>query len=102
MQKAMSKSNKGNEAKYIVLPVYVVNIGLLYTFLLTSGLIIAWVTIYRHEGSIKELKQMLNERDTEKQKHIETEMGVKGDLGKPDADLPGDEKKKVNVFVIDH
>ena len=86
MQKAMSKSNKGNEAKYIVLPVYVVNIGLLYTFLLTSGLIIAWVTIYRPE----------------KQKHIETEMGVRGDLGKPDADLPGDEKKKVNVLVIDH
>lgn len=96
----MAKPNKGNEEKYIALPVYVVNIGLLYAFLLTSGLVIAWVTIYRHEGSIKELKQMLNERESEKQKNLAAEMDVRGDLGKPDADLRGDAIKKVIVFII--
>ena len=51
------------KARFVELPTYVVYIGLLYAFLLTSGLILAWVTIYRHEQSIAELRQMLNTRE---------------------------------------
>ena len=70
------------ESRYIVLPVYVVNIGLLYAFLLTSGLLLAWITIYRHEECINELKQMLNEKHLElEQKYFSTAMGARGDLG---------------------
>lgn len=52
-------------ARSIVLPIYVLNIGLLYALLLTSGLVLAWVTIYRQEQSIAELREMLNRRDIE-------------------------------------
>ena len=55
------------KAKCFELPTYVVYIGLLYAFLLTSGLILAWVTIYRHEQSIAELRQMLNKREDKHQ-----------------------------------
>ena len=88
MTKQKAMANKSKEARYIVLPVYVVNIGLFYTFLLTIGLILAWITIYRHEGCIKELRQMLNE----KQKHL-TDMGEEVDLGNLDADIHSDEEK---------
>ena len=56
-------SSKG--ARYVELPVYAVNIGLLYALLLTSGVVLAWATIYRHEQSIAELRQMLNKREVE-------------------------------------
>ena len=48
-----------SKARYVELPMYIVHIGLLYGVLLTSGLVLAWVTIYRHEQSIAELRQML-------------------------------------------
>ncbi|XP_028412812.1 inner ear-specific collagen-like [Dendronephthya gigantea] len=51
--------------KYVELPVYVINIGLLYGVLVTSGLVLAWVTIYRHEQSIAELRLMLNTQEVE-------------------------------------
>lgn len=53
------------DTKYVELPVYVINISLLYGVLLTSGLVLAWVTIYRHEQSIAELRLMLNTREVE-------------------------------------
>ena len=56
-----------SKARHIELPIYVVYIGLLYAFLLTSGLILAWVTIYRHEQSIAELRQMLNTQEDKPQ-----------------------------------
>lgn len=81
--------NKGKQERYIVVPVYVVYIGLFYAFLLTIGLILSWITIYRHEGCIKELSQMLNE----KQKHL-TEMGEEVELIRNlHADRRGDEEK---------
>ena len=54
------------KARYVELPLYVVHIGLLYALLLTSGLVLAWVTIYRHEKNIAELRQMLK---TQEDKH---------------------------------
>jgi hypothetical protein len=56
-----------SKARHVELPIYVVYIGLLYAFLLTSGLILAWVTIYRHEQSIAELRQMLNTQEDKPQ-----------------------------------
>lgn len=55
-----------SKARYVELPLYVVHIGLLYALLLTSGLVLAWVTIYRHEKNIAELRQMLK---TQEDKH---------------------------------
>lgn len=80
-------------ARYIVLPVYVVNIALLYAFLLTSGIILAWVTIYRHEKCIKELRQMLNEKQTDKQEHLSTAMDASDDLVNLDSDIPANEQQ---------
>lgn len=56
----------GSPEKYVHFPLYVVHIGLLYALLLTSGLLLAWVTIYRHEQSIAELRQMVK---TQEEKH---------------------------------
>ena len=52
-----------SKARYVEIPTYIVHIALLYALLLTSGLVLAWVTIYRHEQSIAELRQMLNARE---------------------------------------
>ena len=57
----------GSKARYVELPIYVVHIGLLYALLLTSGLVLAWVTIYRHEQNIAELRQMLKTQEDKQQ-----------------------------------
>ena len=88
--------------RYILLPVYVVNIGLLFAFLLTSGLILAWVTIYRHEECIKELREIANEKQFEKQSHFSTAVGATGarsGLGKllQDLDIRDNEQQVYNL-----
>ena len=93
-------NSKGS--RYIVLPVYVVNIGLLYAFLLTSGLLLAWITIYRHEECINELKQMLNEKHLEEQKYFSTAMGARGDLGKLNEAMTNDEQKVTFKMDMHH
>ena len=82
-------------ARYIVLPAYVVNISLLYALLLTIGLMLAWVTIHRHEESITELRRMLKNIQTDENKLLPTAKGPRGDRGKLHSDLNNGKKQVI-------
>lgn len=88
-------------ARVVILPVYVVNIGLLYTLLLTSGLMLAWVTIYRHEKSISELQQQLKIKQTEDEKQLSAAVGTRGDKGITDED-ESDKNRDKNQQVSEY
>ena len=79
--------------KRIEVPLFVLNLGLLYAFLLAVSHILAWVciarqedTIVRHEKTIEELREMMVEMSVEQGKVPLTAMGMKGDDGKDDDD----------------
>lgn len=87
----------GSKGRYVELPLYVVHIGLLYALLLTSGLVLAWVTIYRHEQNIAELRQMLK---TQEDKHQSQAVDIAEQLyTKAGYDIQEDESEVLTVYL---
>ena len=52
---------EAKRTKCIDVPLFVVNIALLYAFLLTVSHLLAWLTIANHERTIEDLKEILAE-----------------------------------------
>jgi hypothetical protein len=55
--------------KCIEVPLFVLNIALLYAFLLTVSHLLAWLTIARHEQTIEGLKEILKEINEKEKEH---------------------------------
>lgn len=80
-------------AKCILVPTFVLNIGLLYAFLLTISHLLAWVTIARHEKTIEELKEIMS-------KHLQQEKQPLNSQRARDDDDEYMEHKRVNSDVM--
>lgn len=74
---------KSKELKYtkcMEVPLFVVNLALLYAFLITVSHLLAWVTIANHEKTIEELKEILLTRNEEKQTQSSNEENLKREV----------------------
>ena len=74
-------SKETKRTKGIELPLFIINIVLLYAFLITVSHLLAWVTIARHERSIQELKEILENRHGNHEQEPLTSEGLRGDNG---------------------
>ena len=78
----MSSKGAKYTTKCIEVPVFVLNIALLYAFLITVSHLLAWVTIARHEGTIEELKEILLRRiENEEKQPLTSDQTLRGDDG---------------------
>ncbi|CAB4022765.1 Hypothetical predicted protein [Paramuricea clavata] len=78
----MSSKGAKYTTKCIEVPVFVLNIALLYAFLITVSHLLAWVTIARHERTIEELKEILLRRiENEEKQPLTSDQTLRGDDG---------------------
>ena len=77
-------NSKGlKHTKCVEVPLLVVNLALLYAFLITVSHLLAWVTIANHEKTIEELKEILSTRNEEqKQESLNVETLKRDDVEK--------------------
>ena len=67
------KCKEAKRTKSIDVPLFVVNIALLYAFLLTVSHLLAWLTIANHERTIEDLKEILVEIHKKEKEHLPSE-----------------------------
>ena len=73
-------NSKGlKHTKCVEVPLFVVNLALLYAFLITVSHLLAWVTIANHEKTIEELKEILSTRNEEQKQESLNEETLKRD-----------------------
>lgn len=82
--KASIMNSKGLKyTKCMEVPLFVVNLALLYAFLITVSHLLAWVTIANHEKTIEELKEILLTRnEQQKQESLNADTLKRDDVEK--------------------
>ena len=88
-------TSKGTKyTKCIEVPLFVLNIALLYAFLITVSHLLAWLTIARHERTIEDLKEILVKINEKEDKEPLPSQAPRGDDGE-DTTLQGSDVLKV-------
>jgi hypothetical protein len=88
-------TSKGTKyTKCIEVPLFVLNIALLYAFLITVSHLLAWLTIARHERTIEDLKEILVKINEKEDKEPLPSKAPRGDDGE-DITLQGSDVLKV-------